>query len=118
MAAGYAFIKPTSPQPDRAPHRPVVQHQLVAAHVDEDLARVGSGFVALGRDHDADPRRLFLVHGEEKEVAVSEAEFLRDLVAFSSENRHPLFRKMLRPWPGNRNRSRRGARRALAGCRR
>ncbi len=64
-------------RPHHTPYRPVVQHQLVAAHVDEDLARVGAGgFVALGGDHDADARRLFLVHGEEKEIAVPETEFL------------------------------------------
>ena len=44
-----------------------MQHQLVVAHVDEDLALVGAGpFVALGRDHDADARRLRLVHGEKQ----------------------------------------------------
>ena len=30
---------------NRASHRPIMQHQLVAAHVDEDLSIIGSAFL-------------------------------------------------------------------------
>src|SRR5215468_7817094 len=53
---------------NRAAHRAAVEHQLVAAHVDNDLSVIGSPlFVELRRNHDAKTRGLALVHGNEKE---------------------------------------------------
>jgi hypothetical protein len=52
-----------------------VQHQLVAAHVDNDLSVIGSSLlVELRRNHNAKTRGLALVHGNKKEIPVSETE--------------------------------------------
>src|SRR5262249_39576457 len=63
---------------NRAGHRAAVQHQLVAAHVDNDLSVIGSALpVELRRNHDAKTRGLALVHGNKKEIPVSETEQAR-----------------------------------------
>src|SRR5947209_20454921 len=60
---------------DRAMHRAVVVHQLVSAHIDEDLSVVSAALaVALRRDDDAEARGL---HADQKQVVVAEAEQCR-----------------------------------------
>ena len=55
----------------------IVELDLVAAHVDQDLAVIaGFPLGALRRDHDPHPRRLPLVHRNQQQIAVSEAEQL------------------------------------------
>ena len=55
-AARCAFGQPVLPRPNHAPHRVVVQHHLVVAHVDEDLALVRAGVFVGG--HFSDYQRL------------------------------------------------------------
>src|SRR5258706_7389240 len=60
---------------NRAAHRAAVQHQLVAAHVDNGLSVIGSALlVELRRNHDTKTRGLALVHGNKKEIPVSVTE--------------------------------------------
>jgi hypothetical protein len=81
LSCGMGFTKCRSGRSlfaNSATHWPIVQHQLIAAHVDKYLPFISPSFlVELCRNHDTRTRRFVLIHCNKKQVPVSKAELDR-----------------------------------------